>query len=141
MLMTWMCVVCLLSTLRATAQEDSIRYEPGTEHYLLYRRDSVGQWTLREIWDRGTYLDYRARRMGLTPYTMGGARKSVMPQRPPQLSLTANGSISLSLSETRIEDDNPALNSMMRRRSFVDVVQQTNVNLLAKYGERLHLDL
>lgn len=139
-----LCALCALLPLHAQAQNDSIRYEPKLGHYLLYERDSIGQWKLKQVWDREGYLSHCARKWRGEDYSAFGKRRLCSEGKvksPGELSLVTNGTLSLSLSETRIQDENPALNSMMRRRSFVDVVQRSNINVLAKYGEHLRLDL
>lgn len=63
-----------------------------------------------------------------------------LPQRP-KLGLKANGYLSLNLSHTTTEEDNPLLPVGLRKRSHFTILPEMNIHLKANYSERLQLDL
>ena len=98
-------------------QVDSVGYLPATGYYLIYGRDSLGGWQLRELLTSEEYFRaWALRQSGEVFYEKGRVPHSVaLPQRP-KLGLTANGYLSLNLSQTITEEDNPLLPVGLRKR-------------------------
>lgn len=123
-------------------QVDSVGYLPATGYYLIYSRDSLGGWQLRELLTSEEYFRARAlRQSGEVFYEKGRVPHSVALPQKPKLGLMANGYLSLNLSQTIEEEDNPLLPVGLRKRRHFILLPEMNVHLKAKYSERLQLDL
>ncbi len=60
---------------------------------------------------------------------------------PPQLRVTSSGSITLSVGQSTIWEDNPLLPQAYRKRSVPLLEHQGNLHTSVRYGDRLSLDL
>lgn len=123
-------------------QTDSVGYLPATGYYLIYSRDSLGAWQLRELLTSEEYFRAKAlQQTGEVFYEKGKPPlPKPLPQRP-KLGLKANGYLSLNLSHTTTEEDNPLLPVGLRKRSHFTILPEMNIHLKANYSERLQLDL
>lgn len=145
--MRWRYIVLLLLLLslvrRSEAwQPDSVAYNPQGGYYLLYSRDSVGAWQLRQLLTPSEYFQIRTEQLtGKRLYELGKP-VSPLPAKPkPQLGLKTNGYLTLNVNNTTIEEDNPLLPIGLRRRSHIEIRPEMNIHLQSTYGNRLKLDM
>lgn len=145
--MRWRYVVLLLllSSLSGSAavwQPDSVAYNAQGGYYLLYGRDSVGAWQLRQLLRPSEYYQLRAEQLTANRFYQLGKPTKAVPLKPrPQLGLKANGYLTLNVNNTTIEEDNPLLPLGLRRRSHIEIRPEMNIHLQGSYGDRLKLDM
>lgn len=142
----WVALTCVcLWQVGASAQQvvaDSVAYLPKSGYYLIYQRDSVGGWELRELLTSEEYFRATAMGQGATYfYQKGQAPPPVSLSVKPRLGLVARGFLSLNINNTVTEEDNPLLPVAMHRRSHFMVEPTINIHLKANYTDRLQLDL
>ena len=127
---------------------DSVSYHPRTKLYFVYVRDSLRAWRLREVLDEEAFLRYREGRLlrrGILPqgeelFPGEGGATDPGKERD-RLTLRTTGQASLKISGNVIEDDAPSLPVSMRKRSYTDVLFESDLFLQAAYGDRLKLDV
>ena len=122
---------------------DSVAYHPRTKLYFIYQRDSLLSWHLSKVLGQEDFLKYREQRLlSEEPFPADDTPKAhAAKATPPRLTFRATGTVSLRVGGTTIEDDEPSLPVSMRRRSYADMLFESNVALEAKYGEHLRLGL
>lgn len=138
-------VLLLLSSLAGRAevwQPDSVAYNPQGGYYLLYSRDSVGAWQLRQLLTPSEYYKIRGEQLAGNRFYELGKIATPLPTKPkPRLGLKANGYLTLNINNTTIEEDNPLLPLGLRRRSHIEIRPEMNIHLRSTYGDRLKLDM
>lgn len=140
-LLTLLLIALSMTAMAQQWSRDSIAYQPSRDLYLIYQRDSLGAWQLRNVLKGDEYLRERLDTLNWSRFYSLNKHKSLQPKERPPLKLQANGYLRLNLNNTTITDDNPAIPVGLRRRSFVDFKQLANIHLQGSYGERIKLDL
>lgn len=122
--------------------KDSVAYHPRTKLYFVYRQDSLALWRLSKVLSPEDFLSYKEESL-LNERPKDFVPKSESKKDKPKggLTFSAVGDASLKVGGSVVEDDAPALPASMRRRSYADVLFESNVTLQAGYGEYLRLDL
>ena len=123
--------------------EDSVAFHPKSNLYFIYQRDSLLSWHLTEVLDREGFLRYREGKLlgSAPPGEKYPVSEAVTPKRSGGLTFDVTGDASLQIGGTLIQDDAPQLPAAMRRRSFADILYETNIAVRAGYGDHLKLDL
>lgn len=120
---------------------DSIAYNPRGNLYLIYHRDSVGQWKLNHVLSGEEYFSERLNQLNHKRFYSLNTLSPTKEKTKPQLSFAFNGYLRLNLNNTTVTEGNPLLPIGLRRRNVIDFKQEANIHLRASYGERIKLDI
>lgn len=122
--------------------QDSVAFQPRGNFYLIYQRDSVGLWQLRELLTPEEYLEKRSNELTHSHfYNQGKTTENAIPPPHKGLGIKTNGYVTMNINNTIIEDNNPSLPIHLRKRSFIEIRPEINTHVQANYGDRLQLDI
>lgn len=140
-----MLVLLLLSSHMGSAavwQPDSVAYHTGGKYYLIYQRDSIGAWQLRELLTPSEYFRTFTERSNVSRFYQLSKPPEDTPKRAkPRLGIKAHGYLNFNINNTIIEDDNPLLPVALRKLNHIELKPEMNIHLRGTYGDRLQLDM
>lgn len=131
---------CVYPLFTFAQHQDSIQYDGNTQLYTIYQRDSIGEWKPALVLPLKAYLQYSLRK-DRSVWRYSATHLSKRNEIKKGLQLRTTGNIRLKLNFRDIQDDNPLLLSDLRRRKQLEFSQESSINAVASYGERLKLKL